>query len=87
MTWNYNMDEAPKGSVEKVHVTIRGKDVIRERLNREIIIAADDKGKVVTKSYWIEKEERWCMFTKDCPPMCWQPWPTHPTNQKDQGDE
>lgn len=41
------------------------------------IIAAGNKG-VVTTSQWQSKEGRWTMFTKDVPPLAWQPWPTHP---------
>lgn len=41
------------------------------------IIAASVCG-VVTKSYWIEKDQRWNMFTSATPPIAWQIWPVHP---------
>ena len=73
MAWNYNMDQAPKGRT--VIETRRGKDgpVQVERFVRDIVIAS--RGDCVTMSYWIPKEGRWCMFTKDAPPIAWQPWP------------
>lgn len=41
------------------------------------IIALGSVG-TVTLSRWMPKENRWEMFTKDCPPIAWQPWPTAP---------
>lgn len=41
------------------------------------IIAASECG-IVTKSYWIEKEQRWNMFTRANRPVAWQIWPDHP---------
>jgi len=67
MEWNKDMDAAPRGewverkgpkdSTVKVHVPVR-------------IIALMSTGEW-TPSYWVEKSQRWCMFTKDSPPVAW----------------
>jgi hypothetical protein len=77
MDWNFNMDEAPRGHVETVKRKAGKADVEREEHIPALIIAAGNGG-VVTLSRWLPKEGRWNMFTKDTPPMAWQPWPRHP---------
>jgi len=73
MSWNFNIDEAPKGVSREVP---RGKGTIIEHIPDLIIAAGNDN--VVTVSKWLPKEERWEMFTKDVPPLAWQLWPSHP---------
>lgn len=78
MTWNFNMDEAPRGRVETFERRIGKNDVTLSQHVSPNIIAADASGTVVTLSRWLPKEERWLMFTKESPPVAWQPWPDHP---------
>ncbi|MEH3108926.1 MAG: hypothetical protein PGN22_02345 [Agrobacterium cavarae] len=77
MTWNTDITAAPRGKM--VPTTVKTKDGFKqsETYQREIIIAASRCG-VVTKSYWIPDQERWCMFSKDSPPDAWMPWPENP---------
>jgi len=61
MTWNFNINEAPKNNQ---------------------IITASKCGKVIV-SKWLEKEQRWNMYTKDSPPIAWWGiYPSHPTMTK-----
>lgn len=77
MTWNFNIEEAPKGrTVERAVTTEKGK-VPYEAFERENVILASKCGKV-TVSYWIPDENRWCMFSKHEAPVAWMHWPAHP---------
>jgi hypothetical protein len=78
MNWNFNMDEAPRGSVRTMARTIGKNTVNVEVFHPDMIIAADASGTVVTPSHWKPSEGRWQMFTKDAPPIAWMPWPEHP---------
>ena len=78
MQWNFNMDEAPRGHFRTVKRTIDGIERNWEEHVPEKIIAAIGDGQSVTTSYWIPKEERWCMFSKKVGPIAWMPWPKHP---------
>ena len=75
--WHTDISAAPRGKM--VPTTVKTKDGFKpsEKFKPDVIIAAGGCG-VVTKSYWIPDEERWCMFTKDVPPVAWMPWPEHP---------
>lgn len=57
----------PKGSTIRVHMPVR-------------IIALMSNG-AWTVSHWMADAERWCMFTKECPPEAWcmPPEPPEPT--------
>ena len=82
MSWNFNMDEAPRGEEREVRRTVgnrKEESVWTEHIPVQII-AAGSCG-VVTLSRWLPVEERWNMFTKASPPVAWQPWPTHPGAQ------
>lgn len=76
--WNFNMDEAPKGRTKIVTRNIKGQEIETEVFVAEPIFAAAADGETVTVSKWSPKEGRWIMFTKDCPPIAWKPWPKHP---------
>lgn len=86
MSWNHDISKAPKGKMVTRQVTT--KDGVRnyEEYETDHVIAASSCGKV-TRSYWIPKEDRWCMFMKDNPPIAWMPWPEHPStpNQAEAG--
>ena len=77
MTWNFNMDEAPRGSYRDVVKTV-GKNTKMTVVHVPDLIIAAGNGGVVTLSRWLPDQSRWNMFTKDAPPFAWMPWPTHP---------
>ena len=78
MTWNFNIDEAPKGKYEtKTAVDKNGKEKTKTTFLHDKIIAAGKCG-VVTVSYWNDPQQRWNMFGTKEAPMAWKPWPTHP---------
>jgi hypothetical protein len=76
MTWNFNMDDAPRGTFEDVRRD-NGKTVSMAVLHVPTMIIAAGNDGVVTVSKWLEKEGRWMMFTKGVPPLAWMPWPEH----------
>lgn len=71
--WCFDMSTAPRGTMK----TVAGPKGDREVFVRDVIFVAG-KPPHVTQSYWIPKEGRWCMFTKECPPIAWHPFPKHP---------
>jgi hypothetical protein len=75
------MSQAPKGKSKIYTSVMRGREVSRELITPEIILCAGNEG-VVTPSYWIEKQERWSMFTKSTPPLAWMPFPKHPLEEE-----
>lgn len=77
MTWNFNMDEAPRGETIKVERKVGNHVVTIERHVPVNIIAAGNN-RVVTVSQWIPDQQRWNMFSKNTPPLAWMPWPEHP---------
>ena len=83
MTWNFNMDEAPRGRVVEEETQLNnGKTVKRTKFVADLIWAASSCG-MFTKSYWVPSENgcgRWNMFTAVSPPIAWQPYviPEHP---------
>lgn len=79
--WNFDMSEAPKGHTETRSFSIKDREVSKDVHVPALIIAADPDSDVVTVSRWIPKEGRWNMFTKDRPPLAWQPWPAHPAQE------
>lgn len=81
MEWNFNMDEAPRGELKVITRRIGKNEVAFQQYVGEQIIAAGSEG-VVTLSRWLADEGRWNMFTKDVPPIAWQPRPAHPGNPK-----
>ena len=80
MTWNFDMAAAPRGKmVKRTRKKKDGETSEYEEFEKDVIIAGCTDG-LVTMSYWIPKEERWCMFTKERGPDAWMPWPKHPIN-------
>lgn len=77
MSWNFDISKAPVGGMVTRRVTTSKGVKSFEEYEPVQIIAASKCGKV-TRSYWVPKEGRWCMFTKDSPPIAWQLWPGHP---------
>ena len=84
MTWNFNIDEAPRGQTIEETTTQNGKTTKRTKFVPDLIWAASSCGKV-TVSSWLPKQEngdggRWNMFSAGSPPIAWQPYviPEHP---------
>lgn len=77
MSWNLDISQAPKGEWRKTQREIRGRVAEWEYYHAPRIIAAGNGG-VVTVSQWNPKRGAWSMFTADCPPLAWMPWPEHP---------
>lgn len=77
MEWNFDISAAPKGHFEVVVKQV-GKNTVMSVVHVPALIIAAGNGGVVTTSKWLDKEQRWNMFTKDVPPMAWMPWPSHP---------
>lgn len=75
--WNFDITQAPKGEVRPVTRAVGKSQITKDEHVPETIIAAGSDG-VVTLSRWLPKEGRWNMFTRDVPPIAWQPWPKHP---------
>ena len=80
MTWNFNIDEAPRGQTRAV-TRVVGKNEVETLVHDFVRIIAAGNGGVVTTSHWLPDEGRWSMFTKEVPPLAWQPWPTHPHDE------
>jgi len=82
--WNFNMDEAPKSFIKTETHIQKGKEVERKTLVQVKLFLAG-KDDLVTPSYWMPDQGRWNMFTKDCQPIAFMEWPTHP-HKGDQHD-
>lgn len=78
--WNYNMDEAPKGTHREVSAGLAkdGSPKVRKVYQRVNLLAADGSSDLVTITCWLPDQNRWNMFTKEHPPIAWAEWPTHP---------
>lgn len=75
--WNFDMDEAPRGTSRTVSRTLGKNQIEVEEFTPYFILAAGNGG-VVTFSRWLPNEGRWNMFSKAVPPLAWMPWPSHP---------
>lgn len=75
-TWNYNIDEAPKGEyVERVTTTKDGKQKTHREYESPFIWTASNCGKVI-KSRWFPpnrytKTGRWDGYSEGKPPIAW----------------
>lgn len=80
--WNRDIDEAPKGhSVLETRANRKGEEYSFERFVRdEIYIAVTNKdgSKVVTLSYWMPNQNRWCMCVEGQEIDAWMPKLIHP---------
>tara|TARA_R110002012_G_scaffold71048_2_gene182493 strand:+ start:240 stop:494 length:255 start_codon:yes stop_codon:yes gene_type:complete len=77
MAWNFNIDEAPQGRIEKREKTVKGKPFVKEVFVAEPVIVASKCGKVIVTHCL--PNGRWSMFTADSPPIAWQHKPAHPS--------
>ena len=83
MTWNFDIDEAPRGTtVRKVITNSKGIDVARDTfLPDKVIVAAS--GRMVMVSYWMPPQEdrpngRWHGLAAAERPIAWMPFPEFP---------
>jgi len=77
--WNYNLEEAPKSYYTEVKTgrfNKEGEPITKPGFIVERIFAVIPDSSTVTISYWLPRENRWCMFTKEHGPLCWKAWPT-----------
>lgn len=78
MTWNFDMDAAPRGA-EVVNTQRVGKnDVQVSRWVAPMILAAGPSGNFVGATKWDNKRKAWVFFSEDAPPIAWMPFPSHP---------
>lgn len=81
--WNFDISQAPRGrmvdqEVKNAAQCKAGITTVRV-YEPDIILAASKCGKVM-KSYFIPKENRWCMFASGELPIAWMPYPKHPNH-------
>jgi hypothetical protein len=81
-TWNLAISQAPRGRNVTQIRTIKGADVEVAVFERENVILATKCGKVTT-SYYIPKEDRWCMLAAGEQPVAWMAWPEHPSHGRE----
>lgn len=86
MEWNFDLSKAPRGHTKIIVGKVKGVEYLREIWVPDQIIAAGSEG-VVTLSHWNTKRQAWSMFTEDCPPIAWMPFPKHPHDEGDDGAE
>ncbi len=72
MTWNYDMQSAPKGTVKRVKLP-KGKQGFREiTLKVPILISTKDE---VVLSTWSKGRDQWSGIATDQIAIAWMPWP------------
>jgi hypothetical protein len=82
--WDFDVSAAPRGIEKVLTGKVAGVHAFERRVHERERVFAAGTGGVVTVSYWIPDQERWCMFTKAVPPMAWRPYvkgaplPRHP---------
>jgi hypothetical protein len=72
MEW-HPIETAPRGEIKTIAAGRGYRNVVMPTR----VLAPTSDGNV-TITYWIEGEERWCMFTKKHPPTHWMPLPAPP---------
>lgn len=77
MTWNFNIDDAPRGKYKTVSFVKEGKLISREVFQPENVITASKCGRVIV-SQWLDEEKRWSMYGVNELPIAWQDYPRHP---------
>ena len=87
MTWNFDIDAAPRGTtVSKTTTNSKGVDVTRDTfLPDKVLVAAS--GRMVMVSYWLpplgdRPKGRWHGLATDEQPVAWMPFPEFPEGDK-----
>lgn len=75
MSWNFNIDEAPRGTYREVK---SGKSGTRTVHSPHLVIVASSDMQTVTLSRWLPDQERWNMLSKNDRPVAWMEFPKHP---------
>jgi hypothetical protein len=78
VTWNFDLEQAPRGTFKTVKCSNGKKDLERKIFVPEYIITACKDNKLVTVSCWLEPQKRWNGYATDESPIAWQRFPTHP---------
>lgn len=79
--WNFNIDEAPKGTTTTREIP-NGKKLKKvSTFTPEYVFTASKCGKVLI-SRWIPEGKRWEFYTKDSPPIAWHPAPKYPNSEE-----
>lgn len=91
MTWNFNMDEAPKGRMVTKTITTTKGDRTTEEFVPDAVLVASNCG-LVLKSHWMPPKltqsgslldgNRWSGFGVDKGPIAWMPLPVHPHHEQ-----
>lgn len=86
MTWNFNIDEAPRGNTITEIVVVKGETTTRKRFVPDrVLVASPDCGAVIF-SNWIPLAEngkdgnRWNNLGSKQIPLAWQHIPPHPNS-------
>jgi hypothetical protein len=69
--WNLDMARAPRG---KVRLVATGKGKATRKVPELVTIIAASACGVVCLTKWLDAEQRWNMFTREVPPIAWQPY-------------
>ena len=83
MTWNFDIDAAPRGTtVRKVITNSKGIDIARDTFSPDKVIVAAS-GRMVMVSYWMPPQEdrpngRWHGLAAAEKPIAWMPFPEFP---------
>lgn len=87
MTWNFDIDAAPRGTtVRKVITNSKGIDIARDTFLPDKVLVATS-GRMVMVSYWMPPQEdrpngRWHGLATDEQPVAWMQFPDFPEGDK-----
>lgn len=79
--WNFNIDEAPRGSMVQQPRTIRDKETTVTAFVPDRVILATKCGKVIGSNFIPgddKREARWEFLATGEAPVAWMLWPEHP---------
>ena len=81
MTWNQNIDEAPRGQiVDSVVNHSNGKDVTVSTFVPDRILAVTSRDEVILSYWWTDGKGvgHWSGFSDTSPPVAWMKCPEYP---------
>ena len=81
MSWNFNIEEAPKGRRFKREIKQKDKIIYQPVFEEQRVLTASKCGNVFV-SYMTEKG-RWSGYTDKELPIAWMPFPKHPNGEKE----
>lgn len=75
MSWNYNIDQAPRNVTRTVNLPVpKGEGTYERQLRVQVPILLTVGDEVIT-SHWDHKREHWSGVATGVQPKAWQPWP------------